>query len=96
MQITIRINRTVVSFYGGDEIATTSGFADLALYVKYAILENPLALSLQAGVRIPLGYSREPINNGPRLGSTDMSYEGHIHWVWCYMIEFPSSSIENK
>jgi len=70
--------RTVASFYGGDEIATTSGFADLGLFAKLAILENPLALSIQAGARIPLGYSREPQNNGPRLGSADMSYEGHI------------------
>ena len=72
----LTMKRTVVSFYGGDEIATTSGFADLDLYGKYAILDNPLALSLQAGVRIPLGYSREPKNNGPRLGSADMSRRG--------------------
>ncbi len=70
--------RTVASFYGGDEIATTSGFADLGLSGKLAILENPLAISIQAGVRIPLGYSKEPQNNGPRLGSGEMSYEGHI------------------
>ncbi len=70
--------RTVASFYGGDEIATTSGFADLGLFGKLAILENPLAISIQAGARIPLGYSREPQNNGPRLGSAEMSYEGHI------------------
>jgi hypothetical protein len=70
--------RTVASFYGGDEIATTSGFADLGLFGKLAILENPLALSIQAGARIPLGYSQEPQNNGPRLGSAEMSYEGHI------------------
>jgi hypothetical protein len=70
--------RTVASFYGGDEIATTSGFADLGLFGKLAILENPLALSIQAGARIPLGYSREPQNNGPRLGTADMIYEGHI------------------
>jgi hypothetical protein len=71
--------RTVASFYGGDEIATTSGFADLGLFGKLGILENPLALSIQAGARIPLGYSKEPQNNGPRLGSAEMSYEGHIN-----------------
>ena len=70
--------RTIASFYGGDEIATTSGFADLGLFGKLAILENPLALSIQAGARIPLGYSSEPQNNGPRLGSAEISYEGHI------------------
>ena len=32
--------RTVASFYGGDEMATTSGFADLGLYGKLAILNN--------------------------------------------------------
>jgi hypothetical protein len=71
--------RTVASFYGGDEIATTSGFADLGLYGKLAILENPLALAIQVGARIPLGYSEIPKNNGPRLGTAEMSYEGHIH-----------------
>jgi hypothetical protein len=71
--------RTVASFYGGDEFATTSGFADLGLYGKMAILNNPLALSVRAGARIPLGYSEEPSNNGPRLGTAEMSYEGHIH-----------------
>jgi len=71
--------RTVASFYGGDEIATTSGFADLGLYGKLAILNNPLALAVRAGARIPLGYSEEPSNNGPRLGTAEISYEGHIH-----------------
>ena len=71
--------RTVASFYGGDELATTSGFADLGLYGKLAIIENPLALSIRAGARIPLGYSEVPQNNGPRLGTAEMSYEGHIH-----------------
>jgi hypothetical protein len=71
--------RTVASFYGGDEFATTSGFADLGLFGKLAILDNPLALSIQAGARIPLGYSEIPQNNGPRLGTAQMSYEGHIH-----------------
>jgi hypothetical protein len=71
--------RTIASFYGGDEIATTSGFADLGLFGKLAILESPIALSIQAGARIPLGYSQIPQNNGPRLGSAEMSYEGHLH-----------------
>lgn len=71
--------RTVASFYGGDEIATTSGFADLGLYGNLAIIENPFALSIRAGARIPLGYSEVPQNNGPRLGTAEMSYEGHIH-----------------
>jgi hypothetical protein len=49
------------------------------LYGKLAILDNPLALAIQAGTRIPLGYSKEPQNNGPRLGTAEMIYEGHIH-----------------
>jgi hypothetical protein len=50
----------------------------MGLFGKLAILENPLALSIQAGARLPLGYSEEPQNNGPRLGTAQMSYEGHI------------------
>ena len=71
--------RTVDSFYGGDELATTSGFADLGLFGKLAIIDNPVALAVRAGTRIPLGYSKEPSNNGPRLGTAEMSYEGHLH-----------------
>jgi hypothetical protein len=71
--------RTIDSFYGGDELATTSGFADLGLYGKMAIIDNPIALALRAGARIPLGYSKEPSNSGPRLGTAEMQYEGHVH-----------------
>jgi len=70
--------RTISSYYGRDEVATTSGFADLRLSGKLGVFEGPLVLSIQGGVMIPLGYSSEPGNNGPRLGSGEMNYEGHI------------------
>ncbi len=70
--------RTIASYYGRDEIATTSGFADLRLSGKLGIFEDPLALSLQGGIMIPMGYSAEPGNNGPRLGSGKVNLEGHL------------------
>jgi hypothetical protein len=72
--------RTLNTVYGPgrDEIATTSGFADLKLSGKLKIIEHPFALSFQAGAMIPLGYSKQPENNGPRLGSGDVNLEGHL------------------
>ena len=74
----LTMKRTVTSFYASDEVATTSGFADLTLSGKLSLIDAPLAISVQGGVMIPLGYSKEPENNGPRLGSGDINYEGHI------------------
>jgi hypothetical protein len=41
------LKKTIVSFYRDDEITTTSGFADLGLFGKLAILDNQLALFIQ-------------------------------------------------
>jgi len=70
--------RTVTSYYGRDEIATTSGFSDLRLSAKFGIFEGPLVLSLQGGVMVPMGYSIKPDNNGPRLGNGEVNVEGHL------------------
>ncbi len=74
----LTLKRTVASYYGWDELATTSGFADLRISGKLGIIDNPLALSFQGGITIPTGYSKEPENDGPRLGSGDINLEGHF------------------
>ena len=74
----LTLKRTVASYYGWDELATTSGFADFRLSGKLGIINNPVALSFQGGITIPTGYSKEPENDGPRLGSGDVNLEGHI------------------
>ncbi len=70
--------RTISSYYGRDEIATTSGFTDLRLSGKLGVFDGPLVISVQGGIMIPMGYSTEPSNNGPRLGSGEVNYEGHL------------------
>jgi hypothetical protein len=74
----LTLKRSVAGFYARDELATTSGFADLTLATKLRIINDPVALSIQGGIMIPLGYEKQPQNNGPRLGSADVNFEGHI------------------
>lgn len=56
----------------------TTGLADLALFGRYALITNPVALSLQGGVKLPLGYEKRPNNDGAPLGTGDLDYEGQI------------------
>ncbi|MHA2055379.1 MAG: hypothetical protein ACW99F_17505 [Candidatus Hodarchaeales archaeon] len=56
----------------------TVGFADLQVHGKYALMVLPMALSIQAGAWIPLGYERTPENNGPRLGTGEFAFEGNF------------------
>ena len=57
------------------EIVHTNGFADLGLSLRYALLVSPLALSLQGGAKMPLGYDRSPSNDGPPLGTGEVDGE---------------------
>ncbi len=63
-----------------EQMATihTSGLADFALLGRYAILKNPLAISFQGGINIPLGYKARPSNDGPPLGTGNIDVEGHL------------------
>ena len=60
------------------EQVSTSGFSDLNLSGRFSIIQNPFALSVQTGIKIPMGYSDLPDNNGPRLGTGDLDFEGLI------------------
>ncbi len=50
---------------------------DLTLSGKRLILETPLTLAVQAGVKLPLLYNEKPNNNGPPLGSG--AFDGEVH-----------------
>ncbi|RMG67519.1 MAG: hypothetical protein D6715_04625 [Calditrichaeota bacterium] len=54
---------------------TTSGLSDLRLMVRYGLLQLPVAVSLQGGVKIPLGYDEFPDNDGPSLGTSKVDTE---------------------
>ena len=59
------------------EIVNTVGFGDITLSVRRKLLPDPLALSIQTGVKVPLGYDQRPANDGPPLGSA--RFDGEIH-----------------
>jgi len=71
--------RTINTIYQTtDEQITTSGFGDLLLSGRLAIFQKSFALSFQSGIKIPMGYSDQPDNDGPRLGTGDIDFEGQI------------------
>jgi hypothetical protein len=71
--------RTINTVYAiTEEIATTTGFADLRLLPTIGIMKVPVALSLAVGPKIPLGYSRQPENDGPALGTGYADLEAYL------------------
>ncbi len=64
--------------FAGSESLNTVGFADLAVSGRYAILAEPVVVSLQGGFKFPLGYEKKPDNDGAPLGTGDVDVEGHL------------------
>ena len=60
------------------EVRNTVGLGDLLLSLRTSLVTEPLAISLQTGVKVPLGYDDQPDNDGPRLGSGDLDGEIHL------------------
>ncbi|MDH3214692.1 MAG: hypothetical protein OEN01_00195 [Candidatus Krumholzibacteria bacterium] len=61
---------------------TLGGVADLWTSLRGQILLEPIALSAQAGVKIPLGYEENPVENGqplPPLGTAHVDGEIHVY-----------------
>ena len=56
----------------------TAGFGDLTLSLRSALLDGSLAVSVQTGLKIPLGYDRTPDDDGPPLGSGKADAEAHL------------------
>lgn len=56
----------------------TVGFADLTVSGRYALLDAPFVVSLQGGVKQPLGYEEQPDNDGAPLGTGDGDFEAHL------------------
>lgn len=48
---------------------TNGGLSDFWLSLRTGLLQGPTALSVQAGVKTPLGYEDIPDNGGPALGT---------------------------
>ncbi len=72
-------SRTISTSYATTkEIATTTGFADMRLLGVYGIMTAPIAISIAAGPKIPMGYSKSPENDGPALGTGYVDIEGYL------------------
>jgi len=65
--------------YSQGEVArSTAGFGDLNFALKYGLLNQPMAISIQSGVKLSFGYEKHPDNDGPRLGTGEIDFEGML------------------
>ena len=62
----------------GDVSRTTTGLGDLNLALKYGVLTQPVAVAVQGGLKVPLGYEKHPDNGGPQLGSGEIDLQGKL------------------
>ncbi len=62
--------------YSQGEVArSTTGLGDLTAALKYGLLNQPIALAVQGGLKFPMGYEKHPDNEGPRLGTGEIDAE---------------------
>ena len=75
-------SRTEISNYyenGMRDVShTTTGFGDLRLLGRLNLLKLPLVVSVQPGIKIPLGYDKSSEIEGPALGTAKLEYEGQL------------------
>lgn len=57
---------------------TNGGLADLWISIRAPLRQRGLAASLQGGVKLPLGYEKDPDNDGPPLGTGELDGEIHL------------------
>ena len=77
----LRSQRTEVS--GGGLVvnrvaATEAGFADLDINIRVALLQAPVVLSLETGVKLPLRYRNDPLIDRPPLGTGEIDGSGKL------------------
>ena len=60
-------------------IRENAGLGDLTTSLRYPLLRrNSFVTSVQAGVKIPMGYEKTPDNGGAPLGTGEVDVEGHL------------------
>jgi len=65
--------------YSQSEVSrSTVGLGDLRVSLKYGLMNQPFALSVQGGIKIPMGYDKHPENDGSRLGTGEIDFEGNL------------------
>lgn len=72
-------SRTEISNYfenGMRDVShTTTGFSDLYVGGRVGLLTLPLVVSVQSGIKVPLGYAASSEIEGPALGNHEVEYE---------------------
>lgn len=61
-----------------DVTVSTAGVADLFAGLRYGLRLQPVVLSVQSAIKLPLGYERRPENDGPPLGTGDVDVEWQL------------------
>ncbi len=56
----------------------TTGVGDFSLLGKYGLINGPWAVSVQGGVKVPLGYEEQPADDGSPLGTGDIDLEADL------------------
>ena len=54
---------------------TNGGLGDFWLWMRAPFMQTPTAVSIQAGIKVPLGYEEIPDNGGPALGTGKIDAE---------------------
>ena len=75
---TVRIE-SLAGFEGARFEITNGGLSDLMLWLRTPLIRKRIAISFQPGVKIPLGYEREPDNLGPPLGTSYVDAEANLY-----------------
>lgn len=57
---------------------TNAGLSNLFLSLRVPLVQRSTAVALQGGVKLPLGYEKDPDNNGPPLGTGEVDMEVHL------------------
>jgi hypothetical protein len=55
-----------------EDSQSNGGLGDLEVYLRLPVVQRSFAVSVQPGLKIPLGYERTPDNDGPALGTGEI------------------------
>jgi hypothetical protein len=80
----ITSQRTVSFYTESKERITTSGFADLRALGRLALLRRSLVISLQPGIKVPMGYKIIDTIDAPNLGTGEIDREISLLWGYSF------------
>jgi hypothetical protein len=58
-----------------EDSQSNGGLGDLNVYLRLPVVQRSFAVSVQPGFKIPLGYEKNPDNDGPALGTGEIDGE---------------------